>query len=69
MPLEDSDWGDTALQFRNQLEVARYLTETMHYASEDAEALRQSIANVTHASDVSSIEKIVELIGSLPPAG
>jgi Ca2+-binding RTX toxin-like protein len=66
-PLQDPEWGNTALQFRNQLEVARYLTETLHYASEDVEVLRQSIANVTNLSDVSTIENIVELIGTLPP--
>jgi hypothetical protein len=66
-PLQDREWGNTALQFRNQLEVARYLTETLHYASEDVEVLRQSIANVTKLSDVSTIENIVELIGTLPP--
>ena len=66
-PLQDPEWGNTALQFRNQLEVARYLTETLHYASEDVEVLRQSIANVTNLSDVSTIENMVELIGTLPP--
>ncbi len=50
-----------------QRDVAGYLTETVHYASEDVEVLRQSIANVTNLSDVSTIENIVELIGTLPP--
>jgi len=66
--LQDPEWGDTALQFRNQLEVARYLTETLDYATEDVEVLRQSLANVSNLSDPSTPENIVELIGSLPPS-
>ncbi|NBQ79539.1 MAG: hypothetical protein EBS73_13310 [Betaproteobacteria bacterium] len=66
-PLQDPEWGNTAMQFRNQLEVARYLTETIGYATEDIAALRQSIANVSNFSDISTVENIIELIGNLPP--
>jgi hypothetical protein len=50
-----------------QRDVAGYLTETVHYASEDVEVLRQSTANVTNPSDVSTIENMVRLIGSHLP--
>ncbi len=66
-PLNDPEWGNTALQFKKQLAVAKYLTEEMSYASEDVAVLRQSISEVTNLSDVSTIENIVELIGTLPP--
>ena len=66
MPLDDPKWGNTALQFKNQTAVAKYLTESVEYSSKDAEVLRGSIAQVTHLSDVSSIDNIINLIGYLP---
>lgn len=68
-PLDDPDWGNTALQFNNQTVVARYLTEVMQYPSEDVEVLRSSIAQVSHLSNVSNDDNVISLIGSLPPGG
>ncbi len=68
-PLTDPVWGGTAKQFQNQLAVARYFTEEMGVATENLATLRGVIANVTPDTDVSTTEKIVQIIGTLPPGG
>lgn len=68
-PLSDPIWGSTAKQFQNQLAVARYFTEEMGVATENLSILRGVIANVTADTDVSTPEKIVQIIGSIPPGG
>jgi hypothetical protein len=47
--------------------VARYVTEQMELASTDLAVLRGVIDAVTATSDVSTTDKIVELIGTVPP--
>jgi VCBS repeat-containing protein len=68
-PLSDATWGSTAKQFQNQLAVARYFTEEMGVATETLATLRGVIGNVTPDTDVSTIDKIVQIIGSVPPGG
>jgi hypothetical protein len=68
-PLTDPVWGGTAKQFQNQLAVARYFTEEMGVASESLATLRGVIGSVTPDTDVSTMEKIVQIIGTLPPGG
>jgi hypothetical protein len=68
-PLTDPTWGSTAKQFQNQLAVARYFTEEMTVATENLATLRGVIANVTPDTDVSTVDKIVQIIGTVPPGG
>jgi Ca2+-binding RTX toxin-like protein len=68
-PLTDPTWGATAKQFQNQLAVARYFTEEMSVATENLATLRGVIANVTPDTDVSTVDKIVQIIGTVPPGG
>jgi methionine-rich copper-binding protein CopC len=67
--LSDATWGATALQFQNQLAVARYFTEEMSAVTENLATLRGVIANVTPDTDVSTTDKIVQIIGTVPPGG
>jgi len=68
-PLTDATWGSTAQQFQNQLAVARYFTEEMSLATENLATLRGVIGSVTPDTDVSTVDKIVQIIGSPPPGG
>ena len=68
-PLADPVWGGTAKQFQNQLAVARYFTEEMGVQTETLSTLRAVIGNVTPDTDVSTPEKIVQIIGTPPPGG
>jgi hypothetical protein len=67
--LNDPVWGGTAQQFQKQLVVSRYFTEEMGVATESIATLRGVIANVTPDTDVSTIDKIVQIIGTVPPGG
>jgi methionine-rich copper-binding protein CopC len=68
-PLTDPTWGSTAKQFQNQLAVARYFTEEMGVATENLATLRGVIGSVTPDTDVSTTDKIVQIIGTVPPGG
>jgi VCBS repeat-containing protein len=68
-PLADPVWGGTAKQFQNQLAVARYFTEEMGVATETLATLRGVISSVTPDTDVSTVDKIVQIIGTVPPGG
>jgi hypothetical protein len=68
-PLTDPIWSATAKQFQNQLAVARYFTEEMGVATENLATLRGVIGNVTPDTDVSTVDKIVQIIGTVPPGG
>ena len=67
--LNDATWGATAQQFQNQLAVARYFTEEMAEDSTDLARLQGVLANVTPETDVSTTDKIVQIIGTVPPGG
>ena len=62
-PLNDPDWGNTALQFNNQTEVAKHFTEVMHNSTTDMPTLKAVIGSVTPSTDVSTPEHIATLIG------
>jgi len=68
-PLTDTTWGNTAHQFQNQLAVARYFTEEMGVETENLATLRGVIAKVNPDTDVSTVDKIVQIIGTVPPGG
>jgi hypothetical protein len=67
--LNDPVWGGTTKQFQNHLAVARYFNEEMGVATETLATLRGVIGNVTPDTDVSTIDKIVQIIGNVPPGG
>ena len=62
-PLNDTTWGKTALQFQNEIAVAKYYTEVMDQSTTDLATLRDVLSGVTDTSDVSTEEQIVSLIG------
>ena len=68
-PLSDATWGNTAKQFQNQLAVARYFTEEMGVQTEMLATLRGVISNVSPDTDISTTDKIVQIIGTVPPGG
>jgi hypothetical protein len=69
MPVTDASWGGTAQLLRNEVAVARYFTEQMEVGSTDPALLQRVIAPVTATTDVSTPDKIVAIIGSVPPGG
>lgn len=56
-------WGKTAQLFEKQKQVAKFYTDVMSQSTTDAATLRSVVANVKYDTDLSSPEKIVELIG------
>jgi len=60
----DSSWGNTARQFQNQIDVARYYTEVMDQSTTDLGTLRAVIDSVTPWTDVSSEQALITLIGA-----
>jgi predicted RNA-binding protein with TRAM domain len=60
---DDSSWGATSKMFYNQTVVSKYFSEIIMYSGEDLSILKGAIANVNEFTDVSTNEKIVELIG------
>ena len=62
-PLNDTTWGSTALQFQNQIAVAKYYTETMDQSTTDLATLRSVLEPVTPMSDVSNEVSLVALVG------
>ena len=61
--LADPVWGETALQFMKQTEVARYFTEVMGESTQDLPTLRSVISSVDATTDISTPEQIATLIG------
>ena len=68
-PAWPAKWGGTAKQFQNQLTVARYLTEVLEVKTTDMSWLCAAIADITPDTDVSTVDKIVQIIGTPPPGG
>jgi Ca2+-binding RTX toxin-like protein len=62
-PLDDPQWGGTARQFLNQVEVAKHYTEVMNQSTTDLPTLRSVIDAVTPEADIASAEALVELVG------
>jgi hypothetical protein len=69
MPLNDPTWGNTAKQFQNQLAVSRYYTEVLAVDTTDLARLQGVLTSITPDTDVSTVEKIVQIIGTVPPGG
>ena len=59
----DTNWGNTAKQFDNEITVAKYYTETLNQSTTDLETLRDVIQPVTQSTDVSSDTLAAQLIG------
>ena len=68
-PLTDAAWGQTALQFNNEVAVAKFYTETLNQSTTDMETLRSVMAQVSHLTDVSTPEVQISLIGQALLAG
>ncbi|GAA4400638.1 hypothetical protein [Quisquiliibacterium transsilvanicum] len=62
-PLDDPQWGGTARQFLNQVEVAKYYTEVMNQSTTDLPTLRSAIDAVTPDSDLSAEGALIAVIG------
>jgi len=61
--LTDTNWGNTAKQFNNEIAVAKYYTETLSQSTTDLETLRDVIQPVTQNTNVSSDTMVAQLIG------
>ena len=61
--LTDTNWGNTAKQFNNEITVAKYYTETLNQSTTDLETLRDVIQPVTQTTNVSSDTVVAQLIG------
>jgi hypothetical protein len=61
--LTDLTWGNTALQFQNEIAVARFYTATMNQSTTDLATLRAVLDPVTATSDVSTDSSVVTLVG------
>jgi hypothetical protein len=59
-------WGKAALQFDNKVTVAEYYTVTIGGTSTDLTTLQSVVANVTNTTDVSTPEKIEQIIDETP---
>ena len=59
----DTNWGNTAKQFNNEITVAKYYTETLNQSTTDLETLRDVIQPVTQTTNVSSDTLVAQLIG------
>jgi S-layer protein len=62
----DAVWGKAAQQFDNKVTVAEYYTVTMGATSTDLTTLQSVVANVTNTTDVSTPEKIEQIIDETP---
>ena len=62
-PIDDPDWGRTAKQFENQVNVARYYTEALNQSTTDLPTLRDAIDAVTPDSDLSGEGALIALVG------
>ena len=62
-PIDDPQWGRTAIQFEHQVNVARYYTEVLSQSTTDLPTLRAAIDAVMPDSDVSGDGALVALIG------
>ena len=59
----DTNWGNTAKQFNNEIAVAKYYTETLNQSTTDLETLRDVIQPVTQTTNVSTDAVVAQLIG------
>lgn len=62
-PIDDPQWGRTAIQFENQVNVARYYTEALNQSTTDLPTLRDAIDAVTPDSDLSGEGALIALVG------
>jgi len=68
-PATDADWAGTAKQMANQVEVARYYTETLNKGGTDLTTLQKVVAGVTATTDTTSVAALAAVIDTaLPPA-
>lgn len=61
-PIDDPVWGATAKMFQNQIEIAKYYTDVMGYATTDLDNLRGAISKVTGLESLETDEEKFALI-------
>jgi serralysin len=61
-PTDDVVWGNTAQLFQNQLEVAKFFTESMGFSTTDLTTLRSALEAVSPTSDLSTDDLLSTLI-------
>lgn len=61
--LDDPTWGATAQLFKNQVEVSRYVTDTLHLDTTDLGVLRQCLQDVDAHSDTHTSQAMAQLVG------
>lgn len=61
-PVDDPVWGATAKMFQNQIEIAKYYTDVMGYATTDLDNLRGAISKVTGLESLETDEEKFALI-------
>ena len=67
-PATDADWAGTSKQMANQVEVARYYTETLNKGGTDLTTLQKVVAGVTATTDTSSVAALAAVIDTaIPP--
>jgi len=68
MPSNDLQWGATAQRFQNQVNVAKYYTETLKLGGEDPAPLRAVIAQVDQSTNTSTTAALQAVYNSAFPA-
>ena len=63
-PSTDAAWGDTAKLFQNQVAVAKHFTEALDFSTTDPTTLRDALADVSSASNLSSDTIKAQLIAN-----
>lgn len=59
----DTEWGGTARLMGNQVNAARYITETLNLDTTDVGVLRSLLEHITAESDTSTTQSTAQLIG------
>jgi Ca2+-binding RTX toxin-like protein len=59
----DPQWGDTAKLMGNQVNAARYATDTLNIDTTDVSVLRSLLSKVSASSDTSTVQSTAQLVG------
>jgi hypothetical protein len=59
----DPEWGGTAKLMSNQVNAARYITETLNLDTTEVTVLRSMLSNVMSDSDTSTPQSVAQLVG------
>lgn len=61
-PANDAKWANVAKKMNNQVEVGKFVSEYWPLDTKDLTILRNAVKDVSHETDVSTVEKIKALI-------